>query len=139
MLRTTTYTGPDEFGFYNIAFSDGEHVEFSASGLESQEKFKGCAFHIRGFGEALVKFILEIARAGDMVIFPAMEGNPLIMVLEEQRKNVPADLLEEFQSIVVSTPAELGAVLCGGFEGWSAYRDYVFEKSKVEDKEDSSP
>ena len=130
VLKATTYRGPDEYGFYVVAFPDGVHVEFSAGGLESQEKFDGCAFHIRGFGEGLLKFILDVARAGDMVIFPAMEGNPLILVSEQQKRNVPTDLLSKFQSVVVSTGDELGAVLRGGFEGWSAYRDYVLEKSK---------
>jgi hypothetical protein len=79
-----------------------------------------------------MKFMLEIARAGDMVMFPAMEGNPLIMVSEQQRKNVPADLLEKFRTTMVNSEEELGAVLRGGYEGWSAYRDYVLEKSKAE-------
>jgi hypothetical protein len=131
VLKATTYRDLNK-GFYAVTFPDGFHVEFNAGGLESQEKFDGCAFHIRGFGNSLMKFMLEIARAGDMVMFPAMEGNPLIMVSEEQRKNVPVDLLASFPPVVVSSEDELGAVLKGGFQGWSAYRDYVLEKSKAQ-------
>jgi hypothetical protein len=125
VLKSAKYRGPDHFGFYVVAFPDGVEVEFSAKGLESAESFTGCAFHIRGFGDGLMKFILDIAAAGDMVIFPAMEGNPLILVSEEQKKDLPADLPESFRSVVVRSPGELGAVLTGGFEGWSAYRDQV--------------
>jgi hypothetical protein len=132
VLAAATHRGPDDVGFYIVAFPDGVEVEFSAKGLESGESFTGCAFHIRGFGDGLMKFMLDIARAGDMVIIPAMEGNPLVLVSEEQKKNVPADLQESFQSIVVRSPAELGAVLSGGFEGWSAYRDQVLRQSRAE-------
>jgi hypothetical protein len=132
VLKATTHRGPDDFGFYLIAFPDGVEVEFSASGLVSEEPFTGCAFHVRGFGASLMKFIFDVARAGDMVIIPAMEGNPLVLVSEEQKKNVPADFQKSFQSIVVRSGAELGVVLSGGFEGWSAYRDQVLRQSKSE-------
>jgi|ERR1051325_5357938 hypothetical protein len=132
VLRTATYRGPDAFGFYVVAFPDGVEVEFSAKGLESEESFTGCAFHIRGFGDGLMKFMFDIARAGDMVIIPAMEGNPLVLVSEQQKQNVPADLQESFQSIVVGSDGELGAVLNGGFDGWSAYRDQVLRRSRAD-------
>jgi hypothetical protein len=132
VLAAATYRGPDDFGFYVVAFPDGVEVEFSAKGLESGESFTGCAFFIRGFGDGLMKFMLDIARAGDMVIIPAMEGNPLVLVSEEQKKNVPADLQENFQSIVVRSAGELGAVLGGGFEGWSKYRDQVLRQSTTQ-------
>jgi len=133
VLTAAKYRGPDQFGFYVVVFPDGVDVEFSAEGLESDERFTHCAFHIRGFGEGLMKFIFDVARAGDMVIIPAMQGNPLLLVSEEQKKKVPADVRENFQSIVVvSSPAELGAMLSGGFEGWSAYRDHVLRQSRAE-------
>ena len=109
-------------------------MQFSAKGLESSERFTGCTFHIRGFGDGLMRFILDIARAGDMVILPAMEGNPLILVSKEQINDVPVDVRENFRSIIVSDAGELDAVLAGGFEGWSAYRDHVVRKPKPETK-----
>jgi hypothetical protein len=132
VLSATTYRGPDEFGFYVVAFPDGVEVEFSAKGLESEESFTGCAFHIRVFGDGLMKFIFDVARAGDMVILPAMEGNPLVLVSEPQAREVPPDLRETFRSIVVSSAEELGAVLSGGFKGWSAYRDHVLRQSNTQ-------
>jgi len=123
VLGATDYSGPDEFGFYLVTFPDGVDVEFSARGLESEGDFTGCAFHIRGFGSHLVKFILEVARAGNMVMMPAMEGNPLILVSEHQKADVPPEALEHLRPVVVNSANELEALLTGGFEGWSAYRD----------------
>ena len=60
----------------------------------------GCAFHIQAFGDPLMNFILEIARAGDMVIVPAMDGNLLILVSEAQISEVPADLRHDSQAVV---------------------------------------
>lgn len=125
VLAAATYHGPDDFGFYVVAFPDGVEVEFSARGLESEESFTGCAFHIRGIGDGLIEFMFDVARAGDMVIIPAMEGNPLVLVSETQKVAVPADVLESLRPILVRSPGDLAAVLAGGFDGWSAYRDHV--------------
>jgi hypothetical protein len=125
VLGATAYRGPDQFGFYVVTFPDGVHVEFSARGLESEGDFTGCAFHIRGFGNHLIKFMLEVARAGNMVMMPAMEGNPLILVSEDQKADVPPEALEHLRPVVVNSSNELEAVLTGGFEGWSAYRNQV--------------
>ena len=130
VLRKTSFRGPDEFGFYIIAFPDRVEVEFSAKGLELKDRFTGCAFFIRGFGKHLAEFIYQVARAGDMVIMPAMEGNPLIFVSDGQRPHVPADSLERSRPVVVKSPEELGALLTGGFDGWSVYRDQVVGKRK---------
>ena len=87
VLGRASYHGPNEFGLYLITFPEGVEVEFSAIGLELDEPFTGCAFHIR-LGGGLMKFILEVARAGDMVIVPAMEGSPLILVSKDQQFQV---------------------------------------------------
>ena len=130
VLKAATCRGPDEFGFYVVAFPDGVDVEFSARGLESEESFTGCAFHIRGIGDDLIKFMFDVARAGDMVIIPAMEDTPLVLLSEAQEAGVPADVRESLRPILVRSPGELGAVLSGGFEGWSAYRDKVLRESR---------
>jgi hypothetical protein len=132
VLRGFTYRGPDEFGFYVVAFPDEVEVEFSAKGLESDGPLDGCAFHIQAFGDPLMNFILEIARAGDMVIVPAMDGNLLILVSEAQISEVPADLRHDSQAVVASSAAELGAVLSGGLAAWSAYREHVLRQSAPE-------
>jgi hypothetical protein len=134
VLRAATHRGPDDFGLYIVAFSDGVEVEFSASGLESDEPFTGCAFYIHGFGGDLTKFMFDVARAGDLVLIPAMEGNPLILVSEEQKRNVPGDLVENLKPVVVRSAGELGAILTSGFNGWSAYRNQVLGQPAAEDE-----
>lgn len=123
VLATTSFRGPDEFGFYRVAFPDGVEVEVSADGLESEEPFTGCVFHIRGIGDPLIRFMFDVARAGDMVLMPAMEDGVLVLVSEAQRTAVPADIWESLRPVLVGSPSELGALLTGGFDGWSAYRD----------------
>lgn len=113
VLRTATYRGPDDFGFYLVAFPDGVEVEFSARGLESDESFSGCAFHIRGSGAHLMQFVFDVARAGDMVILPAMEGNPVVLVSEAQKADLPTDISAGLEPILVRSPEELAAVLTG--------------------------
>ena len=107
VLGRASCHGPDEFGFYLITFPEGVEVEFSARGLESDETFTGCAFHIGRFGDGLMKFILDVARAGDMVIVPAMEGNPLILVSKDQQFQVPPEVLEQLRPVVVESSGEL--------------------------------
>jgi hypothetical protein len=68
VLRSTDYRGPGEYGTYVVHLRDGTVVELSASGLESQKTFQGCAFWIRGFSHDLLDFMLQIARAGEMVM-----------------------------------------------------------------------
>lgn len=125
VLKTATRTGPDEFGWYVLRFPDGVETDFSASGLESQEPFDGCAFHIRGIGDHLIEFIFNVAQAGDMVVIPAMEDTPIVLVSDSQEAGMPPDLLECLRAILVRSASELGAVLTGGFDGWRAYRDRV--------------
>jgi hypothetical protein len=112
-------------------------VEFSARGLESGG-FTDCAFHIHGFGDYLAKFIRDVARAGQMVIMPAMEGNPIILLSDDQRADVPSDALEHLRPVVVQSVDELKAILTGGFQGWSAYRDQVAQRLSA-DKGRSRP
>lgn len=130
VLLRTTYRGPDKFGYYHVEFSDGGHVEFSASGLESNEPFDGCAFNIRNFGDDLLRFILEVARAGDMVVLPAMESSPLIFVHAEQKVHVPADMVENFHPIEVQSIEELRKILVDGFQAWWELRERSRSRSQ---------
>ncbi len=123
VLHSRQYTGPDPFGFYRVAFPDGATVEFSAKGLESDGPFSGCAFHVRAFGQELVDFIFAIAYAGGMAIMPAMKGGLIIAVHEDINRRIPSAVLENLKLVEVSSPSELKALLVGGFDGWSAFRN----------------
>ncbi len=118
VLRSARHRGPDTFGFYVVAFPDGVEVEFSAKGLESKESFTGCAFHFRGFGDALMTFVFEVARAGDMVIIPAMEGNPLVLLSEEQQTRCPSRPSREVS--LNCRPLRFRTAVASSAEDWRA-------------------
>lgn len=124
VLSASTHQRIDR-DFYAVQLADGSSVELSASGLESHEPFTGCAFHIRGAGADLVRFIFDIARAGDMVIIPTMDGAPLALLSPEQERDLPEEIVESFHPILVRSPDELAPILLAGLEGWSAYRDHI--------------
>lgn len=130
--KKQNHSGPDDFGFYLVTFQDGVNVEFNASGLDGKEPFTGCAFHIRGFSPDLVRFIWDIATAGDMVIFNCQgddspESPVLILGDSAQKDHVPE---MGYQNCPVCTSAEMLAKLLGvGFKSWSDYRDKVVEAS----------
>jgi hypothetical protein len=131
VLEATEFTGPDDFGFYVVKFPDGVEVEFSAKGLDGAAKFTGCAFHIRGMSPHLVRFILGIAKAGDMVMLPAMEDSVPILSSPEQRQQLPSDLaLDGPEPVVCRSSAELESLLSGGYAGWRRYRDRVINGNR---------
>ena len=114
ILRNTEFSGPDNFGFYVVKFPDGQDVEFSAKGLQGSGEFMSCSFQIRGMSPNLVRFILEVARAGDMVMLPAMEDFVPILSRPEQRKELPEDLASnEPEPVVCGSPEELESLLSG--------------------------
>jgi hypothetical protein len=130
VLQSTAFVGPDEFGFYVVTFPDDIRVELSASGLDGTGAFTGCAFFIRGMSSDLVRFIFEVARAGDMVILPAMEHFVPILSSPEQRAHLPADLTDRDPApVVCDTPEGLESLLSGGYEGWKKYRDQILNKN----------
>ena len=129
VLQTREFTGPDDFGFYVVKFPDGVDVELSAKGLNGAAIFTGCAFHIRGMSPHLVSFIFEIAKAGDMVVLPAMEDFVPILSSPQQKQQLPADLSQQSPvAVVCESPAELGSLLSGGYAGWQEYRNQMLNK-----------
>jgi hypothetical protein len=129
VLQTTKFSGPDDFGFYIITFPDGVDVEFSAKGLEQSESFTGCTFIIRGMGTHLIKFIFDIAVAGDMAILPAMENVRVILTAEHQERELPQDLHEDWlPPILCGSANELELLLIDGHSCWQVYREQVAGK-----------
>ncbi len=127
-LRKIHPAPADQFGFYLIRFPGGSSIEFSAKGLEEEEDFSGCAFHLRGFSKEVFKFIFDIAKAGDMVIFNAQgrdsASSPLaILTNEKQRAEMPERVAS--QPVLCESADHLGALLGVDFLEWSDYRDQV--------------
>jgi hypothetical protein len=126
VLQTTQFQGPDEFGFYLVQFSDGVHVEFSASGLDGSKDFGGCAFHIRGMSPALVRFIFDVAKAGDMMILATMDCCGPILVAPEQERELPREMLQALgDPVLCASSIDLENLLLCGYAGWRRYRDQV--------------
>ncbi len=126
LLKKSNFSGPDKFGFHIVKFPDGVDVEFSAKELYGVREFTNCSFHVRGIGPHLIQFIFEIAKAGDMVILPAMEDFIPILSLPGQKEHLPQELAEnDPPPIVCESAAELESLLCGGYESWRKYRDQI--------------
>lgn len=114
--------------FFDVQFSDGSHVEFDTKGLSGTAEFSGCSFAIRGLSDPMVAFIFDVARAGGMVLFPAMEGALCILVDPSQKPDLPLDL--NFTVVECHSAQELGALFVGGYEAWKDYRDRIREPMK---------
>ena len=114
-------------GFYDVYFDDDSHVQFSASGVETDKEFDSCVFYLRNFTLPIMRFIYEVAVAGDMVLVNAQghgtEASPsTIIVNEGQRQHLWAD-----PGVVrlVTSPLELAQALVGDVSAWQGYRDQV--------------
>jgi len=114
-------------GFYDAFFDDGSHVQFSASGLETDDEFNCCVFNLRNFTFPIMRFIYEVAVAGDMVVVNLQghgteESPSTIIVNEGQRQHLWAD-----PGVVrlVTSPLELAQALVGDVSAWQGYRDQV--------------
>ncbi|MBM7129562.1 hypothetical protein [Dyella mobilis] len=130
VLRTVCQQPEDRFGFYLVEFPDGSHVELSAKGLETDDEFTGCAFHLRGFSKSLIFFVYDIAVAGDMVIFNAQgrsesqaEMPMTILTSADQAPHLPSAVAECFA--ICSSGVQLAQLLGASIEDWEGYRDRV--------------
>lgn len=74
VLRRYSRADGDKQGVYPVDFADGSSVEFSAKGLQSDEEFSGCAFHLRSSSAPVITFVYQVAVAGDFVVINA-QGN----------------------------------------------------------------
>jgi hypothetical protein len=131
VLKTAKFNGPDDFGFYIVEFPEGGDVEFSAEGLQGSGDFADCAFHLGGISRHLVKFMFEVAKAGDMFILPAMEDFVPILTRAEQRVELPPELAENYpEPVLCESAEELESLLSGGYNGWKKYRDKVLRENR---------
>jgi hypothetical protein len=128
VIRSYANVTVDKHGNYHVPLRDGEHIVLAYSDLESDAVFKGCAFNLRGFSIQHCEFILDIARAGDMVMFNAqgsdtLENPILILCAAEQAFHVPKDMYKN--AVTAENGLHLYSLLEGTFESWCAYRAQV--------------
>jgi len=131
ILMASSHSGPDEYGYFIVKFPDGVDVELSAKGLDGGGSFTGCAFRAQGLSSNLAAFIFEIAKAGDMVVLPAMEDFVPILSAPEQRNELPPDLQNSAQGPIWCRSAyELEALLAGGYAAWQKYLNQVLKPQR---------
>ncbi|OPZ84041.1 MAG: hypothetical protein BWY76_02016 [bacterium ADurb.Bin429] len=119
--RTCPFT--EEPDSYRLAFPDGGEADLS-SGLASED-FTGCSLTIRtGISPNLVAFIYELAVTCDFVVMMTAE-NPVILLNEAQRVEVPADGAMFEEAIICASFEEFEPEFLERYGGWRDYRDYV--------------
>lgn len=128
VLRSYTNAEVDQFGFYLVDFEDGSCLELSSKQLQSDEVFSDCAFHLRDFSSAVIRFVYEVATAGDFVIVNAQsdgsDENPMaVLVTEAQREHLPEGL-DENPKVALSYQG-LAEALGANIESWQTYRNHV--------------
>ena len=126
VLMASSHSGPDEHGYFIVTFPDGVDVELSAKGLDGIGSFTGCAFYVRGLSPDLAAFIFEVAKAGDMVVLPAMEDSVPILSAPEQRNELPPDLqASEREPVLCRSASELEVLISGGYAAWQRYLNQI--------------
>ena len=109
--------GPDEFGCYRVQLPDGGSAEVYGNDLVT-----GCMVSLRGLSPDLAGFLMDMLKAGNWVMLPAMEESMAITASPDRVTGVP----DGFPKIVVCNAVdELGALLSAGFGAWQRYRDQV--------------
>ena len=110
-------------GRYRISFAEGGEVELEAAGLDGDGEFTGCSFHLREMSWEILGFILSFARAGDMVILPAVEDFVPILSRPEQSEHLPEGVRESApKPVLCETAAEFEAALDTGFNHWLRFK-----------------
>ncbi|WP_199101102.1 hypothetical protein [Dyella sp. ASV21] len=127
-LRRHSQVAADRFGFYLVDFADGSSVEFSAKGLEGDESFTGCAFHVRGFSQSVIEFVFDIAKTGDMVILNAQgtgdASSPVAILTDmSQATHLPTEGLPN--PVVCESSEHLSKLFGVGYQHWREFRDQV--------------
>ncbi len=120
VLKGANAEKPDKFGCYVVELEDGGGAEVFGKDLAN-----GCMVALRGLTPGVVTFLLDLLRAGNWVMCPAMEDNIAITCTPDKMWGTPDD----FPEIVVCESAEeLGVLLTDGFRAWKKYRDKVAGK-----------
>src|SRR5262249_179329 len=99
------------------------NAEFWAVGLHSDEPFHGGNLEVRGFSTELCRLILDLARAGPFALTNDGDSSAVILVSEEQRADLPADMADYPKLMVCRTAEELESAREGGFDRWQEFRD----------------
>jgi hypothetical protein len=110
-------------GRYRIRSAEGTEFELEAAGLNGDMEFTGCSFHLREMNWPTLEFILSFARAGDMIVLPAVEDFVPILSRPEQKVHLPEGIRESGpEPVLCETAGELEAALETGFNQWLRFK-----------------
>ncbi len=112
LLARTEHTGPDDAGFYQLAFGDGGRAEINPHCLAGEEGSPGCAFHLGGLSPDVARFVYQVARAAGMVILPTVEDFHPILLDASQEGSLPRDL-RAYGTVICGSARELEELLAG--------------------------
>ena len=126
LLKRANAPAPDAYGCYFVEFDDGGGAEIFGRDLS-----KGCMVAVRGITPIFLQFLIDLLKAGNWVMCPAMEDNIAVTCSPECLKGVPDD----FPKVVICNSAdELGVLLSDGFLAWKKYRDVVSSAVEKDEK-----
>jgi hypothetical protein len=117
VLRKANARGPDKHGCYVLTLADGGSAEVFGKNLSDS-----CTVALQELSPDLSHFLMELLKAGNWCMQPAMENSMAIVSTQDSVKGAPKD----FPEIVVCNSAdELGILLSDGLQAWQQYRDQV--------------
>ena len=114
VLCKATIHRRDESGCHVVAVDDGGEAEVYADNLD-----RGCMVALRGITPGLLQFLIDLLKAGNWSMVPAMEDIVAIVPSLECVKSVPDNFPRR---VVCNSAGELGVLLSGGFDAWKKYR-----------------
>jgi hypothetical protein len=107
VLKRATPGGSDEYGCYVVRLPDGGVAEVHAEDIS-----RSMLVALRGLTEGLLQFLMDLLKAGNWVMIPAMEDTMAVTCSPGSLMGLP----EDFPKVVVcNSTAELEGLLLKGF------------------------
>jgi hypothetical protein len=106
LLRDAWDRPPDENGWAHIQIGEGKAELFATT---EGDPISGLCFNRPSGGRDILDFIVDVARAGDMVIFAP--GTPVCCVSADQLPQLPATMVETRGTRLIESGEALESVL----------------------------
>jgi hypothetical protein len=117
---------PDSFDRFVVPLEDGHFVEVFGADIK-----RGCMIAVRGFSPVLLEFLVELLKAAKWIMMPMMDETIAIAASERVfQMMAPPPPEMDLKMIVSDSPPSLKAILEGGYQNWSDFRDHVVERQR---------
>ena len=135
VLRQHCQDSGNAFGFYNVEFSDGSHVNYRPSISSPMATSLAARSTCAGLHRLLLPFVFEVAVAGDMIIFNAQgrdtADEPLAIIFAHSSSSLIFPQRPHRNPVFCSSPYRLAELLGIGIE---KCRAEFFEMPPLESK-----